>query len=325
MKLTENISLGGYQFAIEKDALERLEKYLDEVRSHCKENADEICEDIEERIAELFIEKYGKSAVINLSAVKAVENIIGYPDVPDEGQEEVREETREDKEEKRLFRDLEHRFIGGVCSGIAAYFNIEISLVRLAVILVGALMTLASSPALGVLITVYVAAWIIIPPAKTVEDKCRLKKRPIKLDEFMKKAGSKVDMVAKEVPQTPASHYFKRTVEIIVGIALFVAGTGGLIGLSLADVWEPVMLRFDGGLFYSTFIAHLDSHTWKIMSLCSIALFSIWALYNGTCLTFGIRLEKCKIGLIIFILWIMSLLAICVYLIRELIIMEIVI
>ena len=113
--------------------------------------------------------------------------------------------------------------------------------------------------------------------------------------------------------------------EIIIGIALFVAGTGGLIGLSLADVWEPVMLRFDGGLFYSTFIAHLDSHTWKIMSLCSIALFSIWALYNGTCLTFGIRLEKCKIGLIIFILWIMSLLAICVYLIRELIIMEIVI
>ena len=234
MKLTENISLGGYPFAIEKDALERLEKYLDEVRLHCKENADEICEDIEERIAELFIEKYGKSAVINLSAVKAVENIIGYPDVPDEGQEEVREETREDKEEKRLFRDLEHRFIGGVCSGIAAYFNIEISLVRLAVILVGALMTLASSPALGVLIAVYVAAWIIIPPAKTVEDKCRLKKRPIKLDEFMKKAGSKVDMVAKEVPQAPASHYFKRTVEIIVGIDRTVIG--GCMGAGDATV-----------------------------------------------------------------------------------------
>ena len=43
------------------------------------------------------------------------------------------------------------------------------------------------------------------------------------LEGILKKAGSKVDMVAKEVPQTPASQNIKRTLEIIDGIALLEA------------------------------------------------------------------------------------------------------
>ncbi len=55
MKTTENISLAGYAFIMETDASAELEAYLDEIKD-CFSNdvgADEIAEDIEERVAEL--------------------------------------------------------------------------------------------------------------------------------------------------------------------------------------------------------------------------------------------------------------------------------
>ena len=56
MKTTENISLAGYAFTIEGDAYEELSAYLNDIRRNFGNDASaqEITEDIEERIAELL-------------------------------------------------------------------------------------------------------------------------------------------------------------------------------------------------------------------------------------------------------------------------------
>jgi len=59
--------------------------------------------------------------------------------------------------EKKLLRSQSRKMLGGVCAGLAAYFDIDISLVRL--IFVGITLVTAVIP----MLIFYVIAWIIIP------------------------------------------------------------------------------------------------------------------------------------------------------------------
>lgn len=59
--------------------------------------------------------------------------------------------------ERRLFRSSDNRMIAGVCAGVADFFGLDISLVRIAtliLILFG-----------GLSIWVYILLWIIVPKA----------------------------------------------------------------------------------------------------------------------------------------------------------------
>ena len=56
---------------------------------------------------------------------------------------------------KRLYRSKTNRIIAGVCSGIAEYFNVDPTLIRL----LGLLFSLSG----GAGVLAYVIAWIIIP------------------------------------------------------------------------------------------------------------------------------------------------------------------
>jgi predicted nucleic acid-binding protein len=61
-----------------------------------KPSGNEIVEGIEERMAELFIEKAGINSVVSLEIVKEVINILGRPEVIDEESAEdlMKERTR---------------------------------------------------------------------------------------------------------------------------------------------------------------------------------------------------------------------------------------
>lgn len=62
---------------------------------------------------------------------------------------------------EKLYRSYDKKVIGGVCAGLAEYFNIDTVIVRLIFIL----LTLAA----GQMILIYILAWIIIPPRKPDE------------------------------------------------------------------------------------------------------------------------------------------------------------
>lgn len=63
------------------------------------------------------------------------------------------------KNPKRLYRSRKERMIAGVCGGIAEYFNVDPTIVRLAWIL----LTFAG----GAGIVAYIIAWIIVPEEKS--------------------------------------------------------------------------------------------------------------------------------------------------------------
>src|SRR5512139_1428079 len=140
MKKIININLSGRVIPIEDSAYEKLQEYIESLRRYFvnEEGRDEIINDIEGRIAELMSEKVRKGAdSITDDDVNEIANSMGRPE--DFEGEEIKEQSfassatasssqqqntyteAPPKQKRGLYRDTSDKFIGGVCSGIAAY------------------------------------------------------------------------------------------------------------------------------------------------------------------------------------------------------------
>jgi len=187
-----NINLGGYAFTIDDNAYQHLSSYLKTIHNHFQhsEGYEEITSDIETRIAELFQESLGNHPIVTLKMVKEAITIMGTPeefgaDPIDDIKEDTttRSSQSRNKEQyktgKRLMRDPEDQVIGGVCSGIAAYFGIADPLwVRVGFILF--------SVSGGVGILPYIILWSILKEAKTSSDRLAMRGADINVSNMAK-------------------------------------------------------------------------------------------------------------------------------------------
>ncbi len=165
MKKTININLAGFVFYIDEDAYEALQKYLNNIRTYLgnTEGREEIIDDIESRIAELFSEK--QKQVITLNEVNEVIEVMGQPE-DYMSEEEPEEKTAGQQSNKRLYRDPDSTVLGGVCSGVGHYLNIDAVWIRL--IFLAMIWS-------GVSILFYFILWAIIPKAETTAQKLEMK------------------------------------------------------------------------------------------------------------------------------------------------------
>ncbi|GAA4496933.1 hypothetical protein GCM10023172_11100 [Hymenobacter ginsengisoli] len=155
MKKNISINLQGIIFHIEDDGYDVLSRYLQEVKAHFAsyQGHEEIVADIEGRIAELFAARLSVTKqVITLQDVEEMTAKMGrvsdFNTSPDEDEDTYTEPvaagagagpafaggpapTPADTEPRRLYRDLAHRKIAGVCAGLAQYFRVNPLLVRL--------------------------------------------------------------------------------------------------------------------------------------------------------------------------------------------------
>jgi phage shock protein PspC (stress-responsive transcriptional regulator) len=63
-------------------------------------------------------------------------------------------------DEKRLTRSTKDRMIAGVCGGLADYFKLDPSLVRVGVVLIGLITAVVP------MCLIYVVMWFIIPESR---------------------------------------------------------------------------------------------------------------------------------------------------------------
>jgi phage shock protein PspC (stress-responsive transcriptional regulator) len=177
MKKVININFQGRVIPIEETAFEILKQYIESLRRYFsnEEGRDEIVNDIESRIAELFSEQLQKGATcITDDHVNAVIASMGRPEdfaAADEEQTTAASSgsTKQQKEQQgsyqssqagpapksargRLFRNADDKIIGGVCSGLANYFGIDPVILRIVFVVFFA-----------ALFWVYVLLWVIVP------------------------------------------------------------------------------------------------------------------------------------------------------------------
>ncbi len=136
MKKTLTINISGFVFHIDEDAYEKLHRYLEAIKFHFRgfKGKDEVIADVEARVAEILQKKYlPAKEVITIEDVDEVIGIMGQPSdfsVEDEdagGQKDF----SYSRHPKRLYRDPERKILGGVCSGLGAYFNMDPIWVRI--------------------------------------------------------------------------------------------------------------------------------------------------------------------------------------------------
>jgi phage shock protein PspC (stress-responsive transcriptional regulator) len=188
MNKTVNINLAGIFFHIDEDAYSKLQRYLEAIKRSFTDSQgrSEIISDIEARIAELFTErvKHDKQ-VIGTKEVDEVITIMGQPEdyiVDDEIFEDEPSKTQRrtsSSKSRKLFRDTDNSYVGGVSSGLAHYFGIDALWIRLAWLL------LVFGAGTGIIL--YILLWILIPEAVTTADKITMTGDPVNISNIEKK------------------------------------------------------------------------------------------------------------------------------------------
>jgi phage shock protein PspC (stress-responsive transcriptional regulator) len=194
MKITVSINLGGYSFNIDEDAYTELKHYLKNLELHFagEESSSEILSDIETRIAELFRTKItGYKQVINIDDVRQAISVMGTPEDISDSEGPSARDKFSSPGYHRMYRDPDHRMIGGVCSGMAAYWDIDPLIVRVIFV------ALALGGGLGVL--VYLILYIVVPEAKTTAQKIEMKGNPVNIHNIKDSVKKEFDSVRKNM------------------------------------------------------------------------------------------------------------------------------
>ena len=225
MKKTFNINLGGIVFHIDEDAYELLDQYLSNLRIHFskEEGAEEIVHDMELRISELFSERLNeRNQVITLSDV---EEIIAQMGKPEEFSEDTTQETneynKEEKAPKRLFRDPDNKVIGGVCSGISAYFGWDVTVVRIILILLALPIFTNGAFIVKGIVLFYIIGWIVIPEANTATEKLSMKGMKVNVENIGKTVTNGFEKVNDYVKSEKSRSILQKIGEGIVSIVGF--------------------------------------------------------------------------------------------------------
>lgn len=198
-----SINLGGYPFNIDDDAYQALSEYLKAIHNHFRssEGYEEITSDIEARLAELFRERVGQRPIVTLADVQAAIAIMGTPaefgaepgeEEPTTAGEEPAGKGSSYKTGKRLFRNTEDEVIGGVCSGVAAYFGIADPIwIRVAFVV------MAISGGFG--IPLYIVLWVLMPEASSASDRLAMRGEPINVSNIGRIIEEEIENISKKV------------------------------------------------------------------------------------------------------------------------------
>lgn len=196
MKKTTNAHIGGRVFTFEEDAYRELTAYLDAVKKNLGRNPDkeEILADIESAVAERLAEKTGAyKQVVTAEDIDALKQTMGSAEAfgEDESHGADDQSAEDDHEEsKKLYRNPDDMMIAGVASGIATYFGIDTVVVRILFII--------ATIFWGWGIILYIILWIVMPEARSVSDKLRMRGRPITIEKIEEYAATMADKTKRE-------------------------------------------------------------------------------------------------------------------------------
>ncbi|MBR6417026.1 MAG: PspC domain-containing protein [Bacteroidales bacterium] len=203
MKKVVNACIGGRSFPIDEDAYARLASYLDHFKANLSSKGgmlssqvDEVMEDIEQRICELFSSEVGQgSRVVNLALVEKVVSQLGMPDgstEPDTGSSSSSSSSSSsgsyapkdgDMPKKKLYRNVDDKTIAGICSGLAIYLDLDPAIVKI-VMLVVLLMASAG-------FWIYIILWFAVPKAVTPAQKCEMYGLPVTAENMARFSSNK--------------------------------------------------------------------------------------------------------------------------------------
>ena len=333
MKEIEKLSIGGYAFTLEKDAAEEVEQYLKGLEAHYlgQQGGKEIMEGIEERMAELLLERCGRTGVVTMADIQGIIDILGRPEriEADDPEPERPKETAR----KKLYRDLENKRIAGVCAGLGNYFDFDVVLIRVifAVVTLCLFFGGARHGAWSMFgFAAYIVLWLAMPAARTAQERWAMKGDNGTLDDIQRSVRSGVremgDAARRGVREVgdavrgPKGSELGKIILLAIGVFLLLGGVSGLASISALGLFNnsgvfniPAdrfldNLRLDWPVFYDM----LSVPWFVVLTVLAVVLPLIWLIYLGIRFIFGIKPPKWRPGLVIFVLWLVVLAVVAV-------------
>lgn len=190
MKTTVSVNIGGLAFYIDEDAYEMLKNYMRKIElQYAKEEGfEEIIADIEARVADLFRERVNdyKQSVTHNDVVEVI-GIMGDPEDFENEKSDARTAVISVGRGSRMYRDVDRRIIGGVCAGLAAYWHLDVVLMRV--------LFVVFAFAGGASLIIYPILWIVMPAALTTAQKLDMKGEPVNVDNIKKTVRDEFEKV----------------------------------------------------------------------------------------------------------------------------------
>ncbi len=342
MKKTVKVNINGYIFHIDEDAYDILRGWLDALNKKFEneQGGDEIISDIEARVAELFQEQINQQKEVIIAAdVENVIKIMGTPeDICDdeEGEPKNTEKTYFNESSKKLFRNPDNRFLGGICGGLGSYFNISPIIIRIIFII--------SIFFYGAGVFVYICVWILLPEAKTSGNKLEMQGERITISNIEKTIKQEFKVVKSNFNRWTQSDGYKKfrvnmgkfgkellnvlkafakAIVAIVGFSLMFSGIisfisftityfmGGTIAeLSIPEITNTSLKLSD---FFELFPMTFSS-TLSIIAIYVVVAIPILALvYAGSILLFKYKAKHTIITLTGLGLWFAALIMVLIF------------
>jgi len=220
------IHIAKVAYDIEVSAKKQLEKYIKSLESYTQDS--EVLADIEIRMTELLAERnVAAGGVIGTEDVAAIRKQLGEPyEFADDDGDIAVGAVRESDDSHRLFRSMDDAVLGGVLSGLAAYFKVNPLWTRLMFILVAVI-------SFGLALPVYIVLWVILPPARTAAEKLQLAGKPVTLESIRE-----LNVLAETNQSHPIAPALKRALGVALGITSILAAVTTLT----VTVWGTVLV-----------------------------------------------------------------------------------
>jgi phage shock protein PspC (stress-responsive transcriptional regulator) len=270
------IHLGRQPFTASIEAHKVLKAYIAAIERQVKDK--DVIEEVELRMAELLTERgITGDKVILEKDVNYLKQQLGDPKDFSENDEETDAQADKQSETKQFFRDPENGMVAGVSAGLAAYFGIDVLLFRILFVI--------STLAGGWGLLIYIALWLLVPPAKTGSDRLRMRGESVTLGN-LKEAVERADAkgAAKRASSTvaPIINNFFRLVLKITGVAFIISSLCVLFGLVATRVY---MAAHNGQLFQENlFPVGRSEHILADLALGLIGLLAVFGVVCGVAL-----------------------------------------
>jgi phage shock protein PspC (stress-responsive transcriptional regulator) len=335
-----NININGLVFYIDEEAFEILNTYLNALKRHfsTEEGGDEILADIESRIAEMLTERLkNRNEVVAIGDVQTVIAAMGQPEQMADSESGAKTASEQKSNSysfepgKRMYRDPDHKIIGGVCSGISEYLGLDPTWIRL-------IFVLAVFLGFGSGLLVYAVLWIILPEAKTPSEKLEMRGERVNISNIEKTVKENIDVIKdkfnKEFRHFESKDFKNRAQNFFEGVFEGISGAFGSVFYVFARLFSfliafisimaiiAILCMILGSLgfislsipaiTYDFFDSGQQAIAITVLLIIVISLPFIGLLFRATRYLAGYKRRNRTLGAIFGSIWIMAFIALAV-------------
>lgn len=214
MKKNFSVNIKGNLFQIDEDAYDLLQEFFLYLEKSFDDTVEKkaIIDDFHERVAQILL-AYSAGNSVHIVDVNQINKLLAdfgyFHDKKYEEEEQASSQQNNTKAntKKRLFRHPTKRIIGGVCSGIATYLNMDILVVRILFVVFSLLF------ALGVF--AYMILWIVVPVADSPLDRLSMDGEPLTVDNIRQRINTEFAHLKNAVSDLKHDENLRNNIEDI--------------------------------------------------------------------------------------------------------------